>query len=395
MFKLAVVAVAALLIASASATVFFSEDFGKGWESRWVQSNKADLGTFKASHGKYYNDADEDTGIQTSQDAKFYAMSAKFNEFTNKGKDLYISFIVKHEQNIDCGGGYVKIFPASLDPKEMNGESPYNIMFGPDICGPGTRKVHVIFSHKGENKQVTKSIPCKADEASHLYTLIVGDDNTYEVQIDGEKVESGSIETDFDMLPPKKIKDPKVSKPADWVDQKEIADPEDKKPEDWDQPEHIADEKATKPEDWDDEMDGEWEAPQIPNPAYKGQWKPKMIPNPAYKGEWVHPEIDNPDYSPNANLYAYDSFGAIGFDLWQVKSGTIFDSVLITDDESKATAAVEAFKKRKEGEEAMKKAAEEEEKKKREAEEAAKKAADASKADEDDEDEDEIVKDEL
>lgn len=52
---------------------------------------------------------------------------------------------------------------------------------------------------------------------------------------------------------------------------------------DWDKPEHIPDPDAVKPEDWDDEMDGEWEPPQIDNPEYKGEWKPKQIDNPAYK----------------------------------------------------------------------------------------------------------------
>ena len=69
-------------------------------------------------------------GIQTSQDAKFYALSAKFDSFSNEGKDLVIQFTVKHEQKIDCGGGYVKVFPSDLDQKDMHGESPYNIMFG-------------------------------------------------------------------------------------------------------------------------------------------------------------------------------------------------------------------------------------------------------------------------
>lgn len=50
----------------------------------------------------------------------------------------------------------------------------------------------------------------------------------------------------------------------------------------------------------------------------QGEWKPKMIDNPAYKGEWIHPEIDNPDYAPDPELYKYDDFGGIGFDLWQV-----------------------------------------------------------------------------
>lgn len=41
-----------------------------------------------------------------------------------------IQFTVKHEQKIDCGGGYVKVFPADLDQAAMHGESQYNIMFG-------------------------------------------------------------------------------------------------------------------------------------------------------------------------------------------------------------------------------------------------------------------------
>lgn len=43
----------------------------------------------------------------------------------------------------------------------MDGESPYNIMFGPDICGPGTKKVHVIFNYKGQNLLIKKDVRCK------------------------------------------------------------------------------------------------------------------------------------------------------------------------------------------------------------------------------------------
>lgn len=49
-------------------------------------------------------------GIQTSEDAKFYGLSAKFEKaFSNEGQNLVIQFSVKHEQNIDCGGGYAKV----------------------------------------------------------------------------------------------------------------------------------------------------------------------------------------------------------------------------------------------------------------------------------------------
>ena len=112
------------------------------------------------------------TGIQTSQDAKFYALSAKFDTFNNEGKDLVIQFQVKHEQNIDCGGGYVKVFPSTVDQKDMHGESPYNIMFGPDICGPGTKKVHVIFNYKGKNLLIKKDIRCKVSTNSRAVTLL-------------------------------------------------------------------------------------------------------------------------------------------------------------------------------------------------------------------------------
>lgn len=69
-------------------------------------------------------------GLQTSQDARFYALSSRFDSFSNKGKTLVVQFTVKHEQNIDCGGGYVKLFPQDLDQKDMHGDSEYNIMFG-------------------------------------------------------------------------------------------------------------------------------------------------------------------------------------------------------------------------------------------------------------------------
>merc|ERR1712018_1053484 len=76
----------------------------------------------------------------------------------------------------------------------------------------------------------------------------------------------------------------------------------------------------------------------IDNPDYKGEWKPRQIDNPDYKGKWVHPEIDNPEYNADdaKDLGKFDEVCKIGFDLWQVKSGTIFDNILITDDVEEA-----------------------------------------------------------
>lgn len=72
---------------------------------------------------------------------------------------------------------------------------------------------------------------CQDDELTHLYTLILNPDQTYEVKIDNEKVESGSLEEDWDFLPPKKIKHPDAKKPEDWDDRAKIDDETDTKPE--------------------------------------------------------------------------------------------------------------------------------------------------------------------
>jgi len=378
------------IVGSAFAEIYFEDRFDKDdWESRWVQSTHkgAEAGKFVWTAGKFYGDAEKDKGIQTSQDAKFYALSSEFKPASTQEKPLVVQFTVKHEQNIDCGGGYAKLFDCSLDQTDMHGESPYKIMFGPDICGPGTKKVHVIFNYKEENHLIKKEIRCKDDVFTHLYTLILQPDGTYEVLIDNESAQKGSLDEDWDFLPPKMIKDPEASKPEDWDDRAKIDDPEDSKPEDWDQPEHIADPDATKPEDWDDEMDGEWEPPMIDNPEYKGEWKPRQIDNPEYKGKWVHPEIDNPEYDAEEGkkLGKYDEICKFGFDLWQVKSGTIFDNILITDDVEEAKKiGEETWGQTKDAEKKMKDEQDEEEKAKAEAEQ---------KNAEDEEDEDEDIDD--
>ncbi|XP_067109678.1 calreticulin-like [Osmerus mordax] len=325
----------AIVVVNTEPAVYFREQFDDGgaWTSRWVESShRPDYGKLVLTAGKFYGDAEKDKGLQTSQDARFYSTSARFEPFSNEGKTLVVQFTVKHEQNIDCGGGYIKLFPAELDQRSMHGDSRYNIMFGPDICGPSTKKVHLIINYKDKNHLINKDIRCKDDEYTHLYTLILWPDNSYEVKIDNQRVEGGSLEEDWGLLPPRRIRDPQATKPQDWDDRERVEDPADQKPEGWDKAENVPDPDARKPEDWDEEMDGEWEPPMISNPDYKGEWKARMVDNSAYRGKWEHPEIDNPEFSSDPDIYRFSSLGVIGLDLWQVKSGTIFDNFLITDD---------------------------------------------------------------
>lgn len=316
--------------------VYFKEQFldGDGWIFCWIEFKyKLDFGKFVFSFGKFYGDEEKDKGLQISQDVCFYVLLVSFEFFSNKGQMLVVQFMVKYEQNIDCGGGYVKLFFNSLDQIDMYGDLEYNIMFGFDICGFGIKKVYVIFNYKGKNVLINKDICCKDDEFIYLYILIVWLDNIYEVKIDNSQVEFGFLEDDWDFLLFKKIKDFDVLKLEDWDEWVKIDDFIDFKFEDWDKFEYIFDFDVKKFEDWDEEMDGEWEFLVIQNFEYKGEWKFWQIDNLDYKGIWIYLEIDNFEYFFDFSIYVYDNFGVLGLDFWQVKFGIIFDNFFIINDE--------------------------------------------------------------
>merc|ERR1711862_164122 len=136
----------------------------------------------------------------------------------------------------------------------------------------------------------------------------------------------GNVKDDWEVLKPKVIADPEDKKPSDWVEDSMMDDPEDKKPDDWVTEKRIVDAEAKKPDDWDDEEDGEWEPPMK----------------------------DNPEYKDDDAVYKYGDFGFIGFDLWQVKGGTIFDNVIITDDAAEADSFTKKWKELSEVEKAEK-----------------------------------------
>jgi len=372
----------------ASGKTFFSETFGPGWEDRWTVSKWKDgegtVGKWVANAGKWHTDEAEDTGIQTGEDSKFFGISAGFDSFSSEGKEIIIQYQAKYEKDVECGGGYLKVGPKLEDLTTFGDPTPYNIMFGPDKCGY-TKRTHLIFNYKGKNVLKKSDLAYKQenDGTSHVYRLVVKPDATVRVEIDEEKIYEGSLKEDWELLAAKEINDPDDKKPSDWVDDSMMDDPEDAKPDDWAEEKRIVDEEAKKPDDWDDEEDGEWEAPMKDNPAYKGDWHVKRISNPAYKGSWEAKKIANPEYVDDDALGQYADFGFIGFDLWQVKGGTIFDNVIITDDVAEADAFVKKWKTLSEHENAQKKV--EDDAKKAESD----KKAEAADDDDDDDDDDE------
>ena len=269
------------LAAAASAEVYFEESFDGDWESRWTLGAPAgkEMGKWAVTPGKWFHDEEVNKGLATTEDMRFYSISAKMaKKSTSKKKELVVQFSAKYEahQYAFCGGGYIKLLPDGLKQKTFGGDDEYHIMFGPDLCGYDVSHIHAIFNHKGENLLKTDKVNLEysdKNEFTHLYTLVVNPDGTYEVLFALESKAKGNIVDDWD-FPKPMIDDPSDSKPSDWVDDKEIDDPEAKKPDGYDDiPAQIPDPDATKPEDWDDEDDGEWEPPLIDNPDFKGEWQ--------------------------------------------------------------------------------------------------------------------------
>jgi calreticulin len=333
-----VFSVLAFVAAACGAEVYFEEGFDGDWASRWEMAKPAgkEMGKWDVTTGKWFVDEEVNKGLTTTEDMRFYSITSKMpKKSTSKGKDLVLQMSAKIEnhQYAFCGGGYIKLLPEGTKTATFGGDDEYHVMFGPDLCGYDVSHIHAIFNHKGKNLLKTDKVALEysdKNEYTHLYTLHIKPDGTYEIFFDLESKAKGNLVDDWD-FPKKMIDDPSDTKPSDWVDDKEIDDPEAKKPDGYDDiPAQIPDPDATKPEDWDDEDDGEWEPPVIDNPEFKGEWIAPKITNPAYKGEWSPAQIANKDYEEGVQLAAYES-AYVGFELWIVNNGTIFDNILVTD----------------------------------------------------------------
>ena len=65
------------------------------------------------------------SGIQTHTDARHFAISAKFPEFSNKNRTLVVQYSIRFEQDIECGGGYIKLLSGYVNQKKFGGDTPY------------------------------------------------------------------------------------------------------------------------------------------------------------------------------------------------------------------------------------------------------------------------------
>lgn len=328
-----------------------------------------------------------DMGLVLKSKAKHAAIaSSLIKPFVFNTKPLIVQYEVILQEGQECGGAYLKLLSEGVDTKNLgqfHDKSPYSIMFGPDKCG-NDHKLHFIFRHKNPRNGSIEEKHCKkpneriedffSDKLPHLYTLVLNPDNTFEIKIDKNVVNSGSLLEDFtpSVNPPQEIDDPDDRKPDDWDEREKIPDADAVKPDDWDEdapaqiidefatmpsgwlenePTHIPDPESKKPGDWDDEMDGvwepslidnptcidapgcgKWEPPLINNPNYKGKWRPPLIDNPNYKGKWRPRRIPNPEFFEDKHPFKMQTVSAVGFELWSMSKDIYFDNIIITDD---------------------------------------------------------------
>ena len=75
-----------------------------------------------------------------------------------------------------------------------------------------TKKVHAILGHHGKNHPVKKDVSCETNQLTHFYTFILCPNATYKILIDNKEKYYGSLYTNWDILPLKRIKYPNAKK---------------------------------------------------------------------------------------------------------------------------------------------------------------------------------------
>ncbi|KAH8059852.1 hypothetical protein JL720_13660 [Aureococcus anophagefferens] len=220
---------AASLLATASAKVYFEDNFDAGIGDKWVPSEWKDAestGKWVHTAGEWYAEGQEAIakGMQASEDMKFHSISAPLD---SEATTVDAKAFGATRPTASCSA---RTSAATTSRGTSSSSTAANLL--------KEEEIKLDYADK--------------DEFTHLYTMVLEADGSYEVFFD---------------------------QPEDWVDTKKIPDPAAAKPEGYDDiPAEIPDPDAETPEDWDEDEDGEWE-PMIDNPEFKGEWKAPMIEN--------------------------------------------------------------------------------------------------------------------
>ena len=145
-------------------------------------------------------------GLMTTEDRKYYSISADMNKtFSNEGKNLIISYTLKMERDIGEGGAFIKILPEGLDQEQFTSDDTYDILFGANIVKRLSARIRLNIRRGDKYWEMNDTIICPLDELTHMYTLIIRPDCTYEIRIDGNHSSTGRFKDNFSFLGDKMV----------------------------------------------------------------------------------------------------------------------------------------------------------------------------------------------
>lgn len=348
-------------------------------------------GTWKAEQLYQLQTRRGERGLVMKGREKSHGISHKFRHPISlpPNETFILQYEARSQFHFRCTSAFIKLLTADYKPQAFSNSTEHIIEFGPERCWDfnQTRFTVITYQEDPETHQKTKiehkmkhSHWIPNDEVTHLFTLIIRPNNTFEYLIDNRSMRNGTFIDAFD--PPifnmPSIDDPTDVKPSDWDDRILIPDPNAKKPLDWDDnaPEEIPDPKrknppndwlldepltiinpkAKKPQNWDEDKLGEWKPPEIPNPKcsrarvkgcgpyiqpkirnpkFRGVWKTHWINNPDYKGEWKPRQIKNPNYKGETNFnFSLPPITGLAFDVWAEFPEFAFSNIMIATDET-------------------------------------------------------------
>eukprot|EP01126_Amoeba_proteus_P003078 TRINITY_DN109_c0_g3_i1.p1 TRINITY_DN109_c0_g3~~TRINITY_DN109_c0_g3_i1.p1 ORF type:complete len:368 (+),score=71.18 TRINITY_DN109_c0_g3_i1:261-1364(+) len=164
-----------------------------------------------------------DLGLVVKSPGKRHAIIAPFNTTLDcSDKDLVVQYEVRFQEGLSCGGAYIKLLTASSQHPLYQNEEPdgyqvhregdnhpqrdkylsfydknsYTIMFGPDKCGHQD-KLHFIIRQTDQGrvteKHLKEVIHVPVDRRTHLYTLVIRKNHSFQIFVDLTSVSEGSI----------------------------------------------------------------------------------------------------------------------------------------------------------------------------------------------------------
>ena len=111
-------------------------------ESGWVvsEAHKEDStpyrGQWAIDEAYKYPGFAGDRALAMKTDATYYAISKALPQpISAENEDLVVQYEVKYQKEISCAGAYVKLLSDLVKAQEFSDSSPFQVRFGPDICG--------------------------------------------------------------------------------------------------------------------------------------------------------------------------------------------------------------------------------------------------------------------